>query len=65
MLKKINTWYLIPEPFFINLAKQKMLPFQEAIISLQREWDSNPRYVAINTLSRRAPSATRPPLYFI
>ena len=42
-----------------------MLPFQEALISLQRERDSNPRYVAIYTLSKRAPSATRPPLNFI
>jgi hypothetical protein len=31
---------------------------------LQRGRDSNPRYVAIYTLSKRAPSATRPPLYF-
>ena len=30
---------------------------------MQRERDSNPRYVAIYTLSKRAPSATRPPLY--
>ncbi len=27
----------------------------------RRERDSNPRYVAVYTLSRRAPSATRPP----
>ena len=34
--------------------------------SLQKIWrrerDSNPRYVAVYTLSRRAPSATRPSL---
>ena len=28
----------------------------------RRGWDSNPRYLAVNTLSKRAPSATRPPL---
>ncbi len=28
----------------------------------RREWDSNPRYLAVNTLSKRAPSATRPSL---
>ena len=28
----------------------------------RRERDSNPRYVSVYTLSRRAPSATRPPL---
>lgn len=41
-----------------------MPPKKEAFF-LQRGWDSNPRYVAINTLSKRAPSATRPPLYFL
>src|SRR5690554_5546527 len=30
----------------------------------RREWDSNPRYLAIHTLSKRAPSATRTPLLF-
>ena len=30
----------------------------------RREWDSNPRYLAVNTLSKRAPSATRPSLRF-
>ena len=29
----------------------------------RREWDSNPRYLAVNTLSKRAPSATRPSLH--
>ncbi len=29
----------------------------------RRGWDSNPRYVAVHTLSRRAPSATRSPLH--
>ena len=30
---------------------------------MRREWDSNPRYaINVNTLSKRAPSATRPPL---
>ena len=29
--------------------------------TLQRGRDSNPRYVAVYTLSRRAPSTTRPP----
>ena len=33
-----------------------------AIYIWRRERDSNPRYVAVYTLSRRAPSATRPPL---
>src|SRR5438874_12378877 len=28
----------------------------------RRGWDSNPRYVAVYTLSKRAPSAARPPL---
>ena len=31
-------------------------------IKWRREWDSNPRYLAVNTLSKRAPSATRPSL---
>ena len=31
-------------------------------LSWRRGWDSNPRYLAVNTLSKRAPSATRPPL---
>ena len=31
----------------------------------RRERDSNPRYVAVYTLSRRAPSATRPPLQVV
>ena len=30
---------------------------------MQRGRDSNPRYVAVYTLSRRAPSTTRTPLY--
>ena len=30
----------------------------------RRERDSNPRYVAVYTLSRRAPSATRTPLLY-
>ena len=63
-----------PAPFlFYSLAKLKRLahfktknaPLSGSISSLQRERDSNPRYVAIYTLSKRAPSATRPPLYFI
>lgn len=29
---------------------------------LRREWDSNPRYLAVNTLSKRARSATLTPL---
>ena len=62
----------MPEPFlFYSLAKLKSLtrhktknaPLSGSIISLQRERDSNPRYVAIYTLSKRAPSATRPPLH--
>lgn len=32
---------------------------------LRREGDSNPRYVSVNTLSKRARSATLPPLRFI
>src|SRR5438309_10101150 len=28
----------------------------------RRGWDSNPRYVSVYTLSKRAPSAARPPL---
>ena len=31
---------------------------------LRREGDSNPRYVSVNTLSKRARSATLPPLRF-
>ena len=63
-----------PAPFlFYSLAKLNRLahfktknaPLSGSINSLQRERDSNPRYVAIYTLSKRAPSATRPPLYFI
>ena len=42
-----------------------MLPISGSILFMQRGRDSNPRYVAIYTLSKRAPSATRPPLYFI
>ena len=49
----------------ITYKTKKTPPFWEALISLQRGRDSNPRYVAIYTLSKRAPSATRPPLYFI
>src|SRR5882724_4050293 len=30
----------------------------------RRGWDSNPRYVSVYTLSKRAPSAARPPLQF-
>src|SRR6266404_202307 len=30
----------------------------------RRGWDSNPRYVSVYTLSKRAPSAARPPLPF-
>ena len=29
---------------------------------MRREGDSNPRYVSVNTLSKRARSATLPPL---
>ena len=32
------------------------------LIIWRRGWDSNPRYVAAHTLSKRAPSATRTPL---
>ncbi len=28
----------------------------------RRGWDSNPRYVAVHALSKRAPSAARTPL---
>ena len=45
--------------------KTKNASLSGSIDSQQRERDSNPRYVAIYTLSKRAPSATRPPLYFI
>src|SRR6184192_3835687 len=31
----------------------------------RRGWDSNPRYVAVYTLSKRAPSAARPPLQLL
>ena len=31
---------------------------------LRRERDSNPRYVSVNTLSKRARSATLPPLLY-
>ncbi len=66
-----NAWHCMPEPFlFYSVAKLKSLirfktnnaSLSGSIISLQRERDSNPRYVAIYTLSKRAPSATRPPL---
>ena len=69
-----NAWPCNAEPFMLyNSVKLKSLtrsktnnaPLSGSIISLQRERDSNPRYVAIYTLSKRAPSATRPPLYFI
>ena len=72
--QKNNARLSKPAPFlFYSLAKLKTLarfktknaPLSESINSLQRERDSNPRYVAIYTLSKRAPSATRPPLYFI
>src|SRR5712671_5500373 len=35
---------------------------QDVKLSWRRGWDSNPRYVAVYTLSKRAPSAARPPL---
>jgi hypothetical protein len=52
-------------------ASRKQFFSGEAILKLslwfygglwRREWDSNPRYLAVNTLSKRAPSATRPSL---
>ncbi len=33
------------------------------VAALQRGRDSNPRYLSVYTLSRRAPSTTRTPLY--
>ena len=35
------------------------------LIFLRREGDSNPRYVSVNTLSKRARSATLPPLQLL
>jgi hypothetical protein len=32
------------------------------VIGLRREWESNPRYLAVNLISNQAPSATRPSL---
>lgn len=32
---------------------------------MRKERDSNPRYVTVNTLSKRAPSTTRPPFHSI
>src|SRR6266849_4913650 len=52
-------------------AARPALPISAPICSGQRRdvkqvwrrgWDSNPRYVAVYTLSKRAPSAARPPL---
>src|SRR5467141_4133503 len=52
-------------------AARPALPISAPICSAQRRdvkqvwrrgWDSNPRYVAVYTLSKRAPSAARPPL---
>lgn len=41
------------------------ITFQSTITNLQRGRDSNPRYAfGVYTLSRRAPSTTRPPLYY-
>jgi hypothetical protein len=62
----------MPDPFLFYLLRQtkslsrhktKNAPLSGSIISLQRGRDSNPRYVAVYTLSKRAPSSTRPPLY--
>ena len=38
-------------------------PPRHSLANLRREWDSNPRYREVNTLSKRAPSATRPSLH--
>ncbi len=46
----------------LRLEPRVLIP--SSFISLRREGDSNPRYVAVNTLSRRARSATLPPLLF-
>jgi hypothetical protein len=54
--------FFILKLYQMNSQSFKMkLHFRSKGISLQKGRDSNPRYVAINTLSKRAPSATRPP----
>ncbi len=45
---------------YISGRPPNISPLQS--ITWRREWDSNPRYLAVNTLSKRAPSATRPSL---
>ena len=37
-------------------------PIAETQTGWRREWDSNPRYLSVHTLSKRAPSAARPSL---
>jgi hypothetical protein len=59
--------FMQPVPFSQTLARRLIL-FYLSLVSIaymdlwRREWDSNPRYLAVNTLSKRAPSATRPSL---
>ena len=36
----------------------------KGLLNMRREGDSNPRYVSVNTLSKRARSTTLPPLHY-
>ena len=53
-------WYLRELKNPINIAFIGFCYF--LLLYSQRGRDSNPRYVAVYTLSKRAPSSTRPPL---
>ena len=54
----LRIWYLLIQKFpEVNFEK-----FSHSQMYSQRGRDSNPRYVAVYTLSKRAPSTTRPPL---
>ena len=41
--------------FSLKIRKTGRLTLANAISGWRREWDSNPRYVAVHTLSKRAP----------
>ncbi len=51
-------WIFIPP----RNDKGQLPPYEGNWPFLRRERDSNPRYVSVNTLSKRARSATLPPL---
>ena len=44
-------------------SAKKKEPCKARLLFVRREGDSNPRYVSVNTLSKRARSATLPPLH--